>query len=126
MYGSYVVGEFNLNGIKSLVNPYNEAFKKYLLSCFYFDFLILPEHHCLPNELFELDNYKVFQNNRPILAGGARRGSGGIAIAVNNSLFDSHKLVSVMKGVDGQISVKFHDDKNNLKSEFNPVPYPIQ
>ena len=92
-----------MNGIKSLVNPYNELFKKYLLSCFYFDILILPEHHCLPNELFELDNYKVFQNNRPILAGGSRRGSGGIAIAINNSVFETHTLVSVIKGIDGQI-----------------------
>ena len=95
-----------MNGIKSQANPYNELFKKYLLSCFYFDILILPEHHCLPNELFELDNYNVFQNNRPILAGGSRRGSGGIAIAINKSVFETHTLVSVIKGIDGQISIK--------------------
>ena len=73
-----------------------------VLSCFYFDILILPEHHCLPNELFELKNYKVFQNNRPILTGGARRGSGGIAIAINDSVLKTHALVSVTKGIDGQ------------------------
>ena len=76
--------------------------------------MILPEHHCLPNEIFDLDNYKVFQNNRPILAGGARRGSGGIAIAINDSLFDTHKLVSVIKGVDGQITVKLRNNLNDF------------
>ena len=31
-YGQYVIGEFNLNGIKSIVNPYNIYFKKYVVS----------------------------------------------------------------------------------------------
>ena len=104
-----------MNGLKSLVNPYNEWFKRYLLSCFYFDILILPEHHCLPNEFFELKNYKVFQNNRPILTGGARRGSGGIAIAINDSVLETHALVSVIKGVDGQISVIIQNTTNDFK-----------
>ena len=104
-----------MNGLKSLVNPYNEWFKRYLLSCFYFDILILPEHHCLPNELFELKNYKVFQNNRPIMTGGARRGSGGIAIAINDSVLETHALVSVVKGVDGQISVIIQNKANDFK-----------
>ena len=73
--------------------------------------MILPEHHCLPNQSFEIENFKIFQNNRPILNAGARRGSGGIAIAINNSLFEFHTVVSVVNGVDGQISVKL---KNNL------------
>ena len=104
-----------MNGLRSLVSPYNEWFKRYLLSCFYFDILILPEHHCLPNEFFELKNYKVFQNNRPILTGGARRGSGGIAIAINDSVFETHALVSVVKGVDGQISVIIQNNANDFK-----------
>ena len=85
------------------------------MSCFYFDVLILPEHHCLPNEQFELENFKIFQNNRPTLTGNARRGSGGIAIAINNILFDTRTLVSVVKGVDGQISVKLQNIFNDLK-----------
>ena len=102
-----MIGEFNLNGIKSIVNPYNVYFKKYVVSSMYFDFLILPEHHCLPNESFELENYKIYQNNRPVLGGGVRRGSGGIAIAINLSILETHTVVSVNKGVDGQISVNF-------------------
>ena len=48
------------------------------------------------------------------MAGGARRGSGGIAIAINNSLFETHKLVSVIKGADGQISVKLQNNSNDF------------
>ena len=84
------------------------------MTCFYFDFLILPEHHCLPNETFEIDKFKFFQNNRPIFGGGARRGSGGIAIAVNDSIFETHTLVSVSKGADGQISVKLKNSLNDF------------
>ena len=105
-YSKYIIGEFNLNGIKSLVNPYNEHFKKYLLSCFYFDVFIFLEQHCLPNEQFEIENFKIFQNNRPAKTGHARRGSGGIAIAINVSVFETHTLASVVKGVDGQIYLK--------------------
>ena len=108
-----MIGEFNLNGIKSIVNPYNVYFKKYVVSSMYFDFLILPEHHCLPNESFELENYKIYQNNRPTLGGGVRRGSGGIAIAINNSVLETHTVVSVTKGVDGQISVKLQCNFND-------------
>ena len=49
------------------------------------------------------------------MTGNARRGSGGIAIAINNILFDTHTLVSVVKGVDGQISVKLQNNFNDLK-----------
>ena len=106
-----MIGEFNLNGIKSLVNPDYVDFKKYVIASIYFDILILPETHCLPNDIIEIDNYKIFQNNRPN-AVGTRRGSGGIAIAVHSSVIESHTVVSVNKGVDGQISVK-------LKNKFN-------
>ena len=112
--GQYVIGEFNLNGIKSIVNPYNVYFKKYVVSSMYFDFLILPEHHCLPDESFELENYKIYQNNRPILGGGVRRGSGGIAIAINLTILETHTVVSVTKGVDGQISVKLRCNFNDF------------
>ena len=79
----------------------------------YFDILILPETHCLPNEFIELDNYKIFQNNRPVV-GSARRGSGGIAIAIHSSVIDSHTVVSVVNGVDGQISVKLRNNSNDF------------
>ena len=113
-YGRYVIGEFNLNGLKSLVNPYNVYFKKRVVSYMYFDILILPEIHCLPDEVIELDNYKIFQHNRPQLGGGARRGSGGIAIAIHASVFDTHTVVSVIKGVDGQLSVKLKCNCNDF------------
>ena len=113
-YGRYIIGEFNLNGLKSIVNPYNVYFKKYIVSSMYFDILILPETHCLPDEVIELENFKIFQHNRPLLGGGARRSSGGIAIAIHDSVLNSHDVVSVVKGVDGQISVKLRNNLNDF------------
>ena len=49
-----------------------------------------------------------------MLNAGARRGSGGIAIAINNSIFESHTVVSIVKGVDGQISVKLKNNQNDF------------
>ena len=66
------------------------------MTSIYFDILILPEHHCLPNETFEIDNIKMYQNNRPVIGCGARCGSGGIAIAINNSVLDTHVVVPVI------------------------------
>ena len=109
-----MIGEFNRNGTQSIVNPNNVYFKKYVVSSIYFDIVILPEHHCLPNESFELENYKIYQNNRPALGGGVRRGSGGIAIAIHSSVIETHTVVSVTKGVDGQISVKLRNNFNDF------------
>ena len=48
------------------------------------------------------------------MAGGCRRGSGGIAIAINNSMLKTHTLVSVIKGIDGQISIKLLNTTNDF------------
>ena len=91
----------------------------------YFDILILPETHCLPDEVIELENFKIFQHNRPLLGGGARRGSGGIAIAIHDSVLDSQDVVSVVKGVDGQISVKLRNNLNDFTIGILPLdPWP--
>jgi hypothetical protein len=79
----------------------------------YFDFLILPEIHSLPHESIDLENYKIFQFNRPN-QGNARRGSGGIAIAIHVTVLDSHVVLSVNKGLDGQLSIKL----KNLNNDF--------
>jgi hypothetical protein len=112
-YGQYVVGEFNLNGFRSLTNPYNTEFKRNVISVMYFDLLILPEIHSLPHESITIDNYKIFQFNR-LNQGNARRGSGGIAIAIHLSVLDSHVVLSVNKGLDGQLSIKL----KNLSNDF--------
>ena len=99
-YGRYVIGEWNINGFNSLTNPYYTEFKKHVISSIYFDVLILPETHTLPHQFIEIENYKIYQNNRPTL-GNARRGSGGIAIALHHSVLESHTVLSVIKGADG-------------------------
>jgi hypothetical protein len=59
-YGHYVIGEFILNGFRSLRNPYNTEFKRNVILVMYFDFLILPEIHSLPHESINLENYRIF------------------------------------------------------------------
>ena len=75
------------------------------MSSLYHDFYILPETHCLPNETFVISNYTVYQNNRTPY-GNVNLGSGGIAIAIHNSILDCHTIKTVIKGIDGQIAIK--------------------
>ena len=112
-YGRYVVGEFNLNGFYSVTNPLNNEFKMLLINNLYFDFVILPETHCLPDEILEIKDYKVYQYNRPN-QGNARRGSGGIAIAIHLSMFYSHTVESVEYGEDGQLSIILRNTLNDF------------
>ena len=80
----------------------------------YFDILVLPEIHCLPNESFQINNYTIFQNNRPP-GPRATHGSGGVAIALHNSLLNSHSIISIVKGVDGQLAIQLENNFNNFK-----------
>ena len=103
-YGIYSIGEWNLGGFYSLRNPYYLEFKKQIIATLCVDILVLPEIHCLPEESVIIDNFTTFQNNRlPISR--ANRGSGGIAIALHNKLLDTHDVISVIKGVDGQLAL---------------------
>ena len=82
-----------------MTNPSNTEFKLNILNSMYFDVLVLPETHCLPNQTIALKDYKVYQHNRPNQA-NARKGSGGIAIALHKTLSLSHDVESVLKGED--------------------------
>ena len=87
-----------------MTNPENTSFKLCLINHLYFDVLILPETHCLPSQSLNIDNYKVYQHNRPNQS-NARKGSGGIAIAIHWSILNSHSVESVVKGDDEQLAV---------------------
>ena len=104
IYGKYIVREWNTMGFLSISKPYNTIFKKTIISNLYADFWIISETHCRQNEMIELDSYTIYQFNRESNANN-RRGSGGIAIAVNNSVLETHTLVGIFKGIDGQIEI---------------------
>ena len=42
-------------------------------------FTVLVETHCMGNQIIDIDNYKVFQRDRPTTNQNAKRGSGGVA-----------------------------------------------
>ena len=113
VYGKYIVNEWNLNGYKSISNPYNTLFKQTVLTSMYSDFWILPETHCLEKDKINLESYTIYQYNR-IVPSKNRRGSGGIAIAVHNSVFETHILVGVFKGIDGQLGLKLKNVLNDF------------
>ena len=78
---------------------------------FYADFWVITETHCRENEQIELNSYEVFHNRRIVNCSTNRKGSGGIALAVNKSVLETHSIVSIYKEYDGQIGIKL---KNNL------------
>ena len=113
VYGKYIVNEWNINGFKSISNPYNTVFKQSVVGTLYSDFWILPETHCMRDETIDLESYIVYHYNRDTPS-KSRRGSGGIAIAVHNSILDSHTVISVSKGIDGQLGLKLKNKSNDF------------
>ena len=91
-------------------NGYNNFFKQTVVAKLYSDFWIIPEIHCLQNQSIEFESFTIYQYNRIVNAKN-RRGSGGIAIAIHNSVLETHIVVGVFKGNDGQLGLKL---KNNL------------
>ena len=57
--------------------------------------------------------FTVYQYNREASENN-RRGSGGIAIAVNNSVLESHIVLGVYKGIDGQLGLKLQNKLNDF------------
>lgn len=89
-------------------------FKKCVIGSYYFDIVIIPETHCLPGQNIEIDNYKIFQTNRPPLH-NSTHGSGGIAIAVNHSLLKYHEVISILNyNVDGQLAITLKNKINGF------------
>ena len=112
-YGKYIINEWNLNGFHSVSKPYNKVFKQTVVGNVYSDFWILPETHCQENDLIEIDNFTIYQNNR-IINVNNRRGSGGIAIAIHNTVLETHEVVAIFKGIDGQLALKLKNNLNNF------------
>ena len=113
VYGKYIINEWNINGFNSVSKPYNTVFKREIIGSLYSDFWILPETHCRENEILEIDNFTVFQVNRKVNDNN-RRGSGGIAIIVNNSVLETHIIEGVFRGIDGQLGLKLKNNLNDL------------
>ena len=112
-YGKYIIGTWNLCGFNSTVNHEYTEFKRSVIASVYFDILIITETHCIRDELVTIDNYIVYQFNRTG-QDTARRGSGGVAIAVHTSVLDTHVVVAVDKGRDGQLSIKLNPNYPGL------------
>ena len=107
--------EWNINGWFSQRNPYYLVFKLDVIKYLNVDILVFPETHCMNNQLIEIDNYTVFQLNRPLHNPNLRRGSGGLAIAINNVVMQHHSVVSIYKnGTDGLLGIKLVNNLTQL------------
>ena len=110
-FNKYSIGAWNANGWNARTQPENQIFKENTLKCLNFDFFLISETHCLKNELIMIDGFKIFQYNRGKISNRAIKGSGGVAIAMNNKLLCNHSIISVIKGThDGILALKV---KNN-------------
>ena len=106
---NYTILEWNIK------NNYLMDFKKNIINYVHADFVILPETHCFPHQKLEIENYTSFQNNRKV-NNNSVKGSGGIAIAVKNDIFEDHTVLAVFNDiVEGQIALKLKNVKNDLK-----------
>ena len=108
-----MIGSWNINGFYTVRNPYYLTFKLSVIKYLYFDILVMPEHHCINDQVLKIDNYEIYQCNRKTLA-HLNYGSGGIAIAVHKTLLDTHVVVGKYEGIDGQLGLKI----KNMENEF--------
>ena len=113
IYGQYIIGTWNINGFYSVSNPDNMLFKCNVLKYMYFNILVIPEHHCMNDQIFKLDDFKIIQFNRK--SEHSKHGSGGIAVAFHATLLHSHEIIGIFKGVDGQIAIKLKNVSNELR-----------
>ena len=107
-YGIYIVNAWNVNGFKSL---YNTLFRQNVIDSVYADFWILTETHAKEEKEIVLDNFTVYQFNRPCTK---TRASGGIAIAINKTIMKSHSIISILRYKDGQMGIKLKCNLNDM------------
>ena len=107
---------WNINGFFSDRNPDYLEFKLNVIKYISPSFIILTETHCLDNQYLNIDNYKVFQQNRSVVNANARRGSGGIAIAISNDIITEYVVLSVSKSsIDGIMGIKLQNKHDSFK-----------
>ena len=110
-FNQYRVGAWNTNGWNSTTNIDNKYFKENVLKLIDLDIYLISESHCLKEETLAIPGFKTLQYNRNKISTRAIKGSGGVAIAINNKLLLNHSIVAVYRGnSDGILAVKL---KNN-------------
>ena len=112
----YSIVNWNINGWFSVRNPDYLEFKLDVLKYINASFIILTETHCFDHQTISIDNYVVFQQNRKLINANARRGSGGVAIAVNKDIMKSHCLLGTFRSnTDGLLGIKMLSKENDFK-----------
>ena len=112
----YCIVNWNINGWFSNSNPDYLEFKKDVLSYISPSVIILTETHCFDHQIISIDNYRVFQQNRKVINANARRGSGGIAIAISETIMREHILLGLFKcNSDGLLGMKLENTQNGFK-----------
>ena len=108
--------EWNVNGWFSDRNPYYQEFKVNVVQYLNIDIVVIPETHCMEHQIIKIDNYKIFQQNRPVVNANARKGSGGLAIAIKCSLLQNHSVESVLQSsTDGLLGLKLINNETQFK-----------
>ena len=70
----------------------------------------------MDHQVIKMDNYTVFQQNRKIMNANVRRGSGGLAIAINNLILQEHSVLGIYKNeTDGILGIKIQSNVTKFK-----------
>ena len=80
------------------------------------DIYLLSETHCLKDQILTIDGFKIYQLNRNKVSERAIKGSGGVAIAINERLLVNHSILTVYKGTrDGILAIKLKNNESDVK-----------
>ena len=69
----------------------------------------------MEHQVINIDNYTVVQKNRPIVNVNAKKGSGGVAIAINNRVLSDFRIECVDNDTDGLLGVKLVATEDDFK-----------
>jgi hypothetical protein len=82
------------------------------------DLLLVTETHWTENRVIELDGYTCYNNNRSRLHRQAKKGSGGVAIYVKNSISVNHSVKVIDKEMEGIIGIELVEKGSGFQSVF--------
>ena len=102
-----------MNGFYSVSNPGNTTFKLNIIERVYSDIWVFTETHAKTNEKIEIPDFKVFQYDRKSNV-VYRKGSGGVAIAIRNTILETHSIVSITEGIEGIFGIKLKHNFSDM------------
>ena len=79
------------------------------------DVVFLQETWNKPDDTFSINNYKMYFNNRKCINRKSPKGSGGVAIALKDTLFEDYSVEIQEENEEGMLALTLTNKWSNFK-----------